>query len=304
MRIIIQLVVIFAVLIAFGAAKLRYEDKLHKDMVEERLLQPPLEEGTSLRLGQTSAAVALGGLRSLVAAVWNLRAFVHFENLDWIKLEESYEVITTLQPQTTHYWDTGAWHLHTNASVHYSEAKDLTPLRRKALRKLYIDKGSAFLEEGVSQNPDNWKLHLALARLWSDRFKIPDLPRSVAHYDDALATESMPSYKRKQYRRFRFYTMARVPEMQQEALRIGTELFHETPDNHLPNLVCSLFALQNKFDVGEDTRISDQKLFPNPRVQLNWLQNYWENRRIDFPMDGVQQKIQQLEEKIKDLPRR
>ena len=89
MRVVFQLVVILCVLLGFGVAKLRFEDKLSQDMVEQKLIQPPLKEGTSLRLGQTGAAVALGGLRSLVASIWNLRAFVHFEDLNWLKLEES-----------------------------------------------------------------------------------------------------------------------------------------------------------------------------------------------------------------------
>lgn len=298
MRIVFQLLVILCVLIAFGAAKLRFEDNLNQEMVENRLIQPPLKEGTSIKLGQTSAAVALGGLRSLIAAMWNLRAFLHFENLDWIKLEESYKVITTLQPQTTHYWDTGAWHLHTNASVYYKENKDLSSLRRRALQKQYIDKGAAFLEEGVKQNPQNWKLHLSLARVWSDRHKLPDLPRAIRHYDDALATKTMPEYKRRQYQRFRFYTMARVPEMQAEALKEGTKLFKESPQNHLPNLVCSLFALQNAVGIPQSERIPDNQLFPSKRNQYMWLRNYWANRRDDFPMNGVEEKLRQLEKKF------
>ncbi len=298
MRIVFQIVVILCVLVAFGAAKLRFEDNLNQEMVEERLIQPSLKEGTSLQLGQTGAAVALGGLRSLVAAMWNLRAFVHFENLDWIKLEESYEVITTLQPQTTHYWETGAWHLHTNASVHYNENQDLSPIRRQALRKLYIDKGSAFLEEGVRQNPQNWKLHLGLARLWSDRFKLPDFSRAVNHYDNVLATDTIPDYKISQYKRFRFYSLTRIPERQREALEDGTALFRSTPNNHLPNLVCCLFALQNAVQLPENERIPDNELFPDEKTQYVWLSNYWQNRRIAFPMDGVEEKRQELQAKL------
>ena len=69
MRIVFQIVVILCVLIGFGAAKLSYEDQLNKDMVENQLIQPSLKQGTNLQLGQTGAAVALGGLRSLVAAM-------------------------------------------------------------------------------------------------------------------------------------------------------------------------------------------------------------------------------------------
>jgi len=108
MRTIAQIIVIFVVLLGFGFAKYRYEDRLSRDMVNSKLIQPPLREGTSLQLGQTGAAVALGGLRSLVASIWNFRAFLYFEELNWIKVEEAYEIATTLQPQTTYYWETGA----------------------------------------------------------------------------------------------------------------------------------------------------------------------------------------------------
>ena len=168
MRTTVQIVVIFFVLLSFGFAKYRYEDKLSRDMVSLKLIQPPLREGTSLQLGQTGAAVALGGLRSLVAAIWNFRAFLHFEKLDWIKVEETYEIITTLQPQTTYYWDTGAWQLHTNASSYYKEKEDLSPLRQRSMQKRYLEKGSSFLELGIIENPDNWKLHRELSRVWTD----------------------------------------------------------------------------------------------------------------------------------------
>ncbi len=295
MRIFSQIIVILVVLLAFGAAKLRFEDQLGRDMVEQKLIQPPMKEGTSLKLGQTSAAVALGGLRSLVAAVWNFRAFLHFDELDWIKLEESYEIITSLQPQTTHYWDTGAWHLHTNAAVYYNEHQDLPPFRKKSMRQLYHKKGSEFLEEGVRQNPDNWRLHIALARLWSDRHKMPDYPRAVKHYQNTLACESLPKYKRSQLRRFTFYNISHIPERREEALALGTALFYESADNHLPNLLCSLFALQNEFNTPMLTRIPDNKLFPDKTRQHSWLKNYWERRLDNTPTAGVEAKIKTLE---------
>ena len=300
MRILFQIVVIICILLGFGAAKLRFEDRLAQDMVAQQLIQPPLKEGTSLRLGQTGAAVALGGLRSLVASIWNLRAFVHFENLDWLKLEQSYEVITTLQPQTTHYWDTGAWHLHTNASVYYKENKDLSPIRRSAMQLAYIRKGAAFLTEGVRQNPDDWRLHLALARLWNDRHKLPDPARALGHYEDTLACQSLPDYRRSQLRRFAFYVMTQVQGRERDAYALGLALFKESPQNHTPNLVCCLFALQNALEVPEAERLADAQLFPNKKTQLLWLKNFWSRRNQDYPMDGVRRKINELEQEVGD----
>jgi len=297
-RALFHIIVIFCILLGFGAAKLRFEDRLNQDMVKARLIQPPLKKGTNLQLGQTSAAVALGGLRSLVASIWNLRAFLHFENLDWLKLEQSYEVITTLQPQTFHYWDTGAWHLHTNASVYYKENKDLSPIRRSAMRIQYIKKGSAFLEEGARQNPENWKLHLALARLWSDKHKSPDLPRALLHYEDTLACDTIPDYKRTQLERFTFYTMTRVQSRESDALALGLRLFDKSARNHTPNLVSCLFALQNSLNIPEADRIPDSKLFPNEQIELRWLKNYFKHRNFDYPMSGVRVKISELEQKL------
>jgi len=298
MRTTVHLLVIFCTLIAFGAGKLHFENQLHRDMVDERLIQQPLAEGTSLELGQTGAAVALGGLRSLVAAIWNLRAFLYFEDLDWIKLEQSYGVITTLQPQNIHYWETGAWHLHTNASVYYKENQDLSPFRRNALQKQYIKKGSQFLEEGVRHNPDSWELHSLLARIWSDPFKFPDLNRAVRHYDDTLACDTLPNYRRAMFERFRFYAMTRISDRRAEALQAGLKLYHDSPKNRTPSLVNYLFALQNELDIPEDQRIPDDQLYPSEKQQLKWLKNLWTRRHQSFPMGGVRAKIDELESSI------
>ena len=294
MRTTVQIVVIFFVLLSFGFAKYRYEDKLSRDMVSLKLIQPPLREGTSLQLGQTGAAVALGGLRSLVAAIWNFRAFLHFEELDWIKVEEAYEIITTLQPQTTYYWDTGAWQLHTNASSYFREKEDLSPLRQRSMRKRYIEKGSSFLQLGVIENPDNWKLHQELSRVWTDFHKLPDIERSMKHFDDALNCESMPEFRRPQIQRFKYYAMTRLKSLQKEAYSYGYDLFKESDDNHLPKLSCTLFALQNSLNIAENERIPDSELFPNSQKQLVWLKSYIKGEKMGYPMDGVSLKIQQL----------
>ena len=90
-----QTLVIILSLLLFGALKLHYEDNLSETMVEQRLLQPKLSSETRLEVGQISAAAMLGGMRSLIASIWNLRAYYHFENLDWLELEKNYELITT-----------------------------------------------------------------------------------------------------------------------------------------------------------------------------------------------------------------
>jgi len=297
MRTAVQILVIFIVLLVFGFAKYQYEDRLSRDMVSQQLIQPPLREGTSLQLGQTGAAVALGGLRSLVAAIWNFRAFLYFEDLNWIKVEEAYEITTTLQPQTTYYWETGAWHLHSNASGYYRDNNDLSPYRRKSMQKRYIEKGSSFLELGIKNNADNWRLHRELSRIWSDYHKLPDIERALKHFDNTLNCKSLPDFRRAQTQRFKYYAMTRLDTIQEETYRLGCELFKASTDNHLPKLSCTLFALQNALNIPQKERIPDTELFPNSAMQLAWLKHYLKAEKIGYPMNGVFLKTQELETK-------
>ena len=302
MRALVHFIVIILVLGSFGLLKLSFEQNLHSSMLEKELILPPMKRLDKRELGQVGAAAVLGGMRSPMASFENLRAFSHFQNLDWPKIEKSYQIITALQPQTTHYWETGAWHLHTNASVHYLENKELSPMRRKALQKKYITKGSVFLEDGLKQNPDNWRLHRALAWLWSDRHKLPDFDRAVKHYDGMLASETLPEYSRNRYTRARFYSLARIPERQEEALHEGISIFKKTSDNHLPNMICVLFALQNAMPPPEGKRISDEELFPDKKTQYLWLKNYRLRRSNEFIMDGVDDKLRELEKSLGITP--
>ncbi|NJM36475.1 MAG: hypothetical protein HC845_00580 [Akkermansiaceae bacterium] len=64
-----------AALLLFGAARMPYEAALAKELRAARLTPQPLEIGTREKIGQTSSAVALGGLRTLVATFLSLRAY-------------------------------------------------------------------------------------------------------------------------------------------------------------------------------------------------------------------------------------
>ena len=73
------------------------------------LLAEPLDQQTSEAIGQTSALIALGGLRSLVAAVLNFSKIVPaWSDQDWLSIFNTFEQIHTLQPKTSYYWEAAA----------------------------------------------------------------------------------------------------------------------------------------------------------------------------------------------------
>ena len=62
----------FLFLLVAGLVRIPIERPLGREMRATGLLAEPLDQKTSEAIGQTSAAIALGGLRSLVASVLNL----------------------------------------------------------------------------------------------------------------------------------------------------------------------------------------------------------------------------------------
>jgi len=159
-----QFAIIFLVLFLMGQVLQRPQQKLTEQLKEERFIQAQLSQEKQLKLGQTGAAVALGGLRSLIAAVMNLQAFGCFENQEWVELEQLYDVIVTLQPNNTYYWETGAWHLAYNAYYDFEEKLGLSPARCRLKQREYHQKGETFLLRAVEDNPGEMSLWQDLGR--------------------------------------------------------------------------------------------------------------------------------------------
>ncbi|MCU0753376.1 MAG: hypothetical protein MUC40_10220 [Akkermansiaceae bacterium] len=107
--------VLVVALLAFGAARMPFEAGLSRELRAAGLFPPPLEIGTRDKIGQTSSAVALGGLRTLVATFLNLRAFTFFTEQRWDDVAGTYGMIVDLAPRTRYYWETGSWHMAYNA---------------------------------------------------------------------------------------------------------------------------------------------------------------------------------------------
>ncbi len=220
-----KLTVILLVLFLTGLARLPFEQKLAVELRERGLIQAPIDLDTRDKLGQTTYAVALGGLRSLVAAIKNLSAHTHFGNQEWFKLEEEYQTITTLQPRVRYYWETGAWHLAYNAYADYADKPGVPEARRRLAQKDFLARGRRMLEEGVENNPRDWRLHQALARLLNDPFKPQDLPAAAAVFEKALQIEGVPQQLQREY----LYTLSRIPERNEDAWALNRRAHFERP---------------------------------------------------------------------------
>lgn len=289
-----KILILIIALLAAGVIKSPWEEKAQKDFIAQGLLSEPLELSTREKIGQTCGAVALGGLRSVVATFINLAAYGSFENRDWVRLEEQFQLIVSLQPKTSYYWDVGAWHLAYNAAVDYKEREELPAPRQEALHRSYVFKGRAFLERGVRNNPNDWTLLSSLGRFYGTASKYPDYEKSAAAYQRAWETKKARNYEARAW----LYSLARVPNQGKASLALARELFAKE-SNRVDTLRCLLFVLEWRNGEKVNTYELLQKLFPSDEEARRMLETYQQNNAEQLPVVGVDHALQVLADRMK-----
>ncbi len=296
-----KIAVTFLGLLAAGAIRVPMEVALTQDLRAAKLLPQPLAVGVSDRIGQTASAVSLGGLRTLVATFLHLRAYTAFTEARWADLEETFNIIVDLAPSSGYYWETGSWHLAYNAASYYQTDESLAPLRRTELWRTYVQKGRTFLERGIRNNPGNWSLLANLGKLLSDPYKLKafqdrdaTFAASAAAYRAATETGNAPGYVARGW----FYSLARVPGKQAEALALGESYYQKSRSNHTPTLLSLLFVLRMHTDPGQDTDALAAKLFPNDEQAYRALSSIWLSKNDHYPVDGLARILKSLETKL------
>ena len=289
-------------LLAFGAARLPYEAGLSNELRNARLLPPRLEINTREKIGQTSSAVALGGLRTLVATFLNLRAYTAFTEHRWPDLEKTYNLIAALAPHTRYYWESGSWHLSYNAASYYLNDSELPPLRRRELWRSYVVRGRAFLERGILNNPDDWKLLSNLGLLLSDSNKIPAFRDTNACYATAAEAyrKSAATGKATGFvARAQLYSLARVNGKASESLTLARTLYAASPENQTPTMVMLLLVLEAHENPSLDFARRAIELFGTPQKAYTALSLFWQRTRDNYPTDGVPAGLLSLEKSLK-----
>lgn len=285
-------------LLAFGAARLPFEAALSRELAAAGLFPPKLEIGTRERIGQTSSAVALGGLRTLVATFLNLRAFTFFTEQRWSDVAGTFDTIVDLAPRTRYYWETGSWHMAYNAASYYMNDSKLPALRRREAWRSSILRGREFLERGIRNNPGDWSLHASLGTLLSDPNKFPafrdhnaSFAAAAEAYRNAAATGQALTY----VRRFEFYALARITGREAEALAMARALYAEGVQNRTPTLLALLLVLEAWENPAMDTAARATELFGSPENAYEALSGQWRRTRERFPVFGVAAALESLE---------
>lgn len=287
-------------LVVFGTLRLPFEASLHAELKTARLIPQDLEIGTRDRIGQTSSAVALGGLRTLVATFLNLRAFGFFEAQRWDDVAETFDLMVDLAPKTRYYWEAGTSHSAYNAASYYLNQSKLPPLRRREAWRASVLRGRTFLERGIRNNPRDWSLLRSLGFLLSDTnlfpaFRNPDetfLAAAAAYRRSAATGDALPYVKRAE-----FISLARVHGKEREALALGRELY-AAKENRAPTVLLLLLVLEVHENPALDSGARAIELFGSAQVAYENLCRYWQRTRELFPVYGVAAALEFLERRL------
>lgn len=294
-------IIVGAALLVFGGLRMPFEKGVTDDLHAANLLPLKMEISTRERIGQTSSAVALGGLRTLVATFLNLRAFDFFTEQRWSDVHDTYNTIVDLAPRTRYYWDTGSWHQAYNAASNYLYESKLSPVRRRIAWRESILTGREFLERGIRNNPDDWQLRQSLGYLLQDANKIaafgspPEAyAASAAAYQAAVDTGRARDFTRRAV----FYSLARVPGREAEALEMARKIRADLGDHPLPTVLGLLYTLEFHADPDQPVTPLLLRTFSSAEQAYDILSNQWLRTREHFPVHGIAQAITELERRL------
>jgi tetratricopeptide (TPR) repeat protein len=249
----IRLLLVFVALLMLGALKLPVERDLAALHRQEHFRGVEFNLDLREKLGQLGFIAALSGFRAIVADGLFIQAHVAWERTEWGRVLLLFQHVTTLQPRVIMFWDMAAWHMAWNASVAAinDRSQPRLALRVKAQRE-YFALGKDFLERGIKNNPDRYKLYEALARLYKEKYK--DHDRAAEFYGKAAAFPDAPRYER----RFSAYALSYCEGREHEAYERLRQLYDEGPQERLPTLITRLKFLEDKLGIPQDQRIPDK----------------------------------------------
>lgn len=160
-----------ALLLVFGVLKLPLEQRVTHDLRTMRLVDEPLRLGVKGNMGQMGLAAAFGGLRGVMATIFQLRAHVEFTRVNWAMVDKYYGFVTQLQPRNARYWEEASWHMAYNAASYYLYNQELKPGLRGKLFQDYVKRGIDILTEGLKSLPDSPRLWQKMGDLHWNRSK-------------------------------------------------------------------------------------------------------------------------------------
>lgn len=245
---------------------------------------PPPDYAQTDALSQQLVMFSLGGLRTFAAEMLCVDATNAWLQQDWPRARHRWQQITTLCPNRVNYWIRASLDMSKNAVAWVHEHEVLGTHEKAARSRDYLDAAERFLLEGIANNPQNALLYLQLGAFDEDLARRTNFTRAVEDYRKAVELGASPMY-----RRWEFYNLCRIRGREEEAWKLGCELYKEE-HHRAPSLRCLLLVLQHKLNLPANQRFTPEQLFGTRERALKQLKPFLRND-LRFPTAGIREII-------------
>ncbi len=244
------LLLVAALLVLFGIARLPIERSLDASQRAAHLRSATLDLGLREQIGQLSYVAALSGFRSLVAAFLWIEAHTAWEQTAWGRMVGLFQSVTTLQPRSLIYWDLASWHMAWNAAIAArNDPKEPSEFLRMRAEREYHRLGRYFLERGIANNPDRYMLQEHLGILLRDKFS--DHAAAADAFTKAAAMDGAPPY----IKRMAAYELAKCPGREREAHDRLRAIYLMGENERVPSVLTLLGELEEKLGIPATDRL-------------------------------------------------
>ncbi len=267
------------IIAAGGGARIPLEQRYTADLRGQQLMEPPLSLDLRDELGHTFFIAVLGGFRSVVATVIELKTVQPYIDENWGLVDQYYALCCKLQPREDTYWENRAWHLAANARDGYLYDPRNSEETRHLLAQQSVNKGIEVLLEGTNHRPDSGRLWERLGHYtsmpWND---LRDHAKASEYYAKAAATPRAPRY----FYRFCIYELARAPGREREAW-VKLMALYQNPEDRTPTAEILIIRLAGKLSrAGEPVLLPlELQLLLDPMAKLTREQTKHRNLLLE-----------------------
>ncbi len=168
-------------------------DHIHAERFRLKYGGAHVNRSLRTQIGQGMAIGLLAGFRGVVADFLWIQSHGFWEKKEWLRQYRDMEVVVTLQPQSTLFWDTGAWHMAWN--IGYAVSVDTNVYTRAQglqRQREWWERAEDFLKRGIGNVPNQYDLYFSLAWLYQEKFK--DFCQAEQYFTKAASFPAAPAY--------------------------------------------------------------------------------------------------------------
>jgi tetratricopeptide (TPR) repeat protein len=180
-----------AVLVVPAWLMMPLENSIHSENLQLRYGGAKVTSELRDQIGQGMAIALLAGFRGVVADFLWIQSHDYWAKKEWMRQYSYMKMVTMLQPQSTMFWDIGAWHMAWNIGYAVSvDPQNRTQAEGIKREREWWDRARDYLQQGIENVPNRPDLYFAMGWLYWEKYK--DGSKAQEYFHKAVAAKEQP----------------------------------------------------------------------------------------------------------------